>query len=140
MQSLRIYADHAGQSKLEELPLPFVHKESPLAAEIFRRLARGENIPGVAPKLFPSGGLQAARSTTEQSQYWNSANSRHLIFIVSGQIELSVSDGSPCVLTPGDVLLVDHPRGKGFGIKRQGDCRLLQLAVADPWVPKGTLP
>ena len=139
MQSLRIYAGHDGVAKHEALLLPFFHADPPLDAEIFRRLARGEAIPGVAARLFPSGGLRAMRSIGEQTQYWNSAEGPHLIFVVSGQIEISADNTDPRVLTPGDVLLVDRPPGKGLAIKRQGDCRLLQLDLPDPWAPQGRL-
>jgi len=136
MKALWIYADADGKSRIKPLPLPIHKITRPLDAEMFRRQARGENI-GRPPRLSPSTGLRSIRISGKQKDPWRTADSRQLVFVLSGCIELTASDGTTALLGPSDILFEDDLSGQGHYIHWRGDCRLLLLGVSDAWVPTG---
>lgn len=140
MQTVRIFATAQGGTNVEDVPLPFVAIDPPMDARIFRRLAEGEEIPRTTAPLMPACGLQAVRSMEQQTRYWNPDCGRYLVFVISGEIAVSTTVGNGRSLVPGDVLLIDSADVEDGMLQRLGDCRLLQLRLADDWVARGTLP
>lgn len=136
MKSLWIYADADGNSCFKPLPLPFKRVTKPIDAEIFRRQARGEDA-WRPPRLLSSTGLSAMRVVGERNDPWTTAEARHLVFVISGRVELTASDGSTCVLEPGDAYLEDDVSGKGHRVRWVGECRVLRLGGLEPWNPEG---
>lgn len=140
MQTLRFFSSAEGTTTVEDLPLPFIAIDPPMDARIFRRLAKGEKIRGTSAPLMPARGMQALRSLEPQACYWNADRGRYLVFVISGGIEICASAGGRRALVPGDVLLIDAAEVADGMLQRRGDCRLLQLRLADDWVARGALP
>lgn len=141
MKSVRIYADDNGNSKIEDLPIPFVHLDFPLDPEMFQRLSRGDVRPDdPLPQLIGSGGVQLARSIGEKFCDWQVSPYRQLTIVVSGRVELSVSEGPSLILLPGDIFLADDLVGTGHRIRRLDDCRTVHASVAESWKPNGVMP
>lgn len=136
MTSHWIYADADGNSRIKPLPLPCKRITKPVDVEIFRRQARGEKV-GRPLQLISSTGLSVRRVLGEQHDAWANPQERHLAFIISGRLELTLSDGVTCPLQPGDAYLEEDFSGRGHRVRWIGDCRVLRLAGLESWDAEG---
>ena len=131
MKSLALVADGLGNAKLEALALPF---------GLFGKTATDRDRARKAP----------AELAQECTEMWTSRHgdgeqgvvsvtgTRHLVFVVTGAVEVATSYMT-AIVEPGDVLLVDDPAAVGANLRYRGDCRLLHVAMSDAWQPAGTV-
>jgi quercetin dioxygenase-like cupin family protein len=90
---VRIYTGHDGQTHFEDLPLPA--EESHNVA-----LQAGANL---VFRCFPA----------DYWSDWHTAPRRQYIFILVGQMEIGIGDGTTRRFGPGDVVLADDLTGQG---------------------------
>ncbi len=97
---VRIYTGHDGQTHFEDLPLPA--EESHNFA-----LQAGANL---AFRCFPA----------DYFSDWHIAPRRQYIFILAGQMEIGIGDGTARRFGPGDVVLADDLTGQGHTTRSVG--------------------
>ena len=100
---VRIYTGHDGQTHFEDLPLPA--EESHNIA-----LQAGANL---VFRSFPA----------DYFSDWHTAPRRQYIFILSGQVEIGIGDGTTRRFGPGDVVLADDLTGQGHTTRSLGEFR-----------------
>jgi quercetin dioxygenase-like cupin family protein len=93
---VRIYTGPDGQTHFEDLPLP---AEAALQA--------GANL------MFRS-------FAADYFSDWHTAPRRQYIFILAGQMEIGIGDGTTRQFGPGDVVLADDLTGKGHTTRSVG--------------------
>ena len=110
METTRIYTGEDGETHFEDVtvevtpvdfapPAPPVDLASPVAAE---RMILGS---------VPAGWLGD----------WHPAPARQFVFILSGELEVSVSDGDVRTFSAGDVVLLEDTAGKGHRTRVVGE-------------------
>jgi hypothetical protein len=101
---VRIYTGHDGQTHFEDLPLP---------AEESRNIAlqAGANLMF---RCFPA----------DYWSDWHTAPRRQYIFILAGQMEIGIGDGTTRRFGPGDVVLADDLTGQGHTTRSLGVPRI----------------
>ncbi len=90
---VRIYTGDDGQSHLEEMEAP---------AEAVHRIA-----------TKPGEDLVFRRFEENRAVEWHNPTRRQYLFVLEGQMEVSVKDGTTLVFNPGDVLLAEDMTGQG---------------------------
>ena len=98
---VRIYTGQDGQTHFEDLPLP-----------------AGEESRNVA--LQASANLAFRRFPADYFSDWHTAPRRQYIFILAGQMEIGIGDGTTRRFGPGDVVLADDLTGKGHTTRSVG--------------------
>lgn len=107
---VRIYTGSDGQTHFEELSIP--------AAEVQQvAIQAGANI---VFRRFP----------TNYFSDWHTAPRRQYIFILSGQMEIGIGDGTARRFGPGDVVLADDLTGKGHTTRTVGSEPRVSATVA----------
>ena len=101
---VRIYTGQDGQTHFEDLPQP--------TEEIHNVDASGGRQPHVPP--FRCGLLSD----------WHTAPRRQYIFILEGQMEIGIGDGTTRRFGPGDVVLADDLTGQGHTTSSVGVPRI----------------
>ena len=100
----RIYTGQDGQTHFEDLPLP--------AAESHNvALQAGANL---VFRCFPA----------DHWSDWHTAPRRQYIFILAGQMEIGIGDGTTRRFGPGDVVLADDLTGQGHTTRSVGVPRI----------------
>src|SRR5258706_2535360 len=113
---VRIFTGHDGQTHFEDLPLPA--EESHNVA-----LRAGANL---VFRCFPA----------EYFSDWHTAPRRQYIFVLSGQMEIGIGDGTTRRFGPGDMVLADDMTGKGHTTRSLGVPRVsATVAAADSHQP-----
>jgi quercetin dioxygenase-like cupin family protein len=108
---VRIYTGGDGQTHFEDLPLP------------------GHETQNVA--LPPGGNLVFRSFPPDYFSDWHTAPRRQYIFILSGEMEIGIGDGTTRRFGPGDVVLADDLTGKGHTTRSLGVPRIsATVAVA----------
>ena len=104
----RIYADADGESHFEDLAMPLVPadlappmKPVPLSAPI------------AAARLVHFHGPQELDGGA-----WHTAPTRQFMYVLSGTVEITVSDGETRTFGPGSMLLAEDVIGKGHSGRR----------------------
>lgn len=105
---VRIYADAEGESHWEDrtIKLEMVELAPPM------------------PPLAVSAPLPAARLLHFQAPQdlegstWHPAPKRQYMYLLSGTMEITVSDGEMRRLVPGDIVLIEDTHGKGHSARR----------------------
>ena len=96
---LRIYADPAGNSHIEELPIatPVANKD--------RRIRRTESaaVTGFMYADYPASSVED----------WHRTPGRQFSVSLSGEIEVEVSGGKKHAIHPGDIVFLEDLAGKG---------------------------
>ena len=100
---VRIYTGHDGQTHFEDLPQPT------------------EEIHNVA--LQAGANLIFRRFAADYSSDWHTAPRRQYIFILEGQMEIGIGDGTTRRFGPGDVVLADDLTGQGHTTRSLGEFR-----------------
>ena len=101
---VQIYTGHDGQTHFEDLPLPA--EESHNVA-----IQAGANL---VFRCFPA-------------DHWSDSHTaprRQYIFILVGQMEIGIGDGTPRRFGPGDVVLADDLTGQGHTTRSLGVPRI----------------
>ena len=91
---VRIYTGPDGQTHFEDLPLPAAEASHNVA------LQAGANL---VFRSFPA----------DYFSDWHTAPRRQYIFILAGQMEIGIGDGTTRRFGPGDVILADDLTGRG---------------------------
>ena len=101
---VRIYTGHDGQTHFEDLPLPAEENHNVTlqadASLVFRS--------------FPA----------DYWSDWHTAPRRQYIFILAGQMEIGIGDGTARRFGPGDVVLADDLTGQGHTTRSLGVPRI----------------
>ncbi|MCH7738287.1 MAG: hypothetical protein IH872_12910 [Chloroflexi bacterium] len=97
---MRIYTGDDGQSHLEEMDAPT------------------EPVHRIATK--PGEDLVFRRSPENSFSDWHNPSRRQYLFVLDGQMEVSVKDGTTLLFSPGDVLLAEDMTGQGHVTKSVG--------------------
>ena len=113
MTVMRLFTGDDGCSHFQEIPDAFK------MAEISGQSAF-ENATGVA--------LRYALGNTVSG--WINAPRRQYIVILSGEVEIEVTDGSKCRLVPGDILLAEDTTGQGHITRGFGDRRTVVISIS----------
>src|SRR5689334_7369595 len=101
---VRIYTGHDGQTHFEDLPLP--------AEENYNvALQAGASL---VFRSFPA----------DYWSDWHTAPRRQYIFILAGQMEIGIGDGTTRRFGPGDVVLADDLTGQGHTTRSLGVPRI----------------
>jgi quercetin dioxygenase-like cupin family protein len=101
---VRIYTGHDGQTHFEDLPLP------------------AEESHNVA--LQPGANLVFRCFPADYWSDWHTAPRRQYIFILVGQMEIGIGDGTTRRFGPGDVVLADDLTGQGHTTRSLGVPRI----------------
>jgi mannose-6-phosphate isomerase-like protein (cupin superfamily) len=109
---IRIYTGDDGQSHFEDLGLP--------DADVQRITTKsGED-------------LVFRRTPEDRPAEWHNPTRRQYLIVVSGQMEVSVADGSVRHFQTGDVLLAEDMTGQGHLTKAVGGpCTSLSMGIPD---------
>jgi hypothetical protein len=108
---VRIYTGHDGQTHFEDLPLPA--EESHNVA-----LQAGADL---VFRYFPA----------DYWSDWHTAPRRQYIFILAGQMEIGIGDGTARRFGPGDVVLADDLTGQGHTTRSLGVPRISATVPVD---------
>ena len=109
---VRLYAGEDGQSHFEDLTLPLEEDGSR------ERTA-----------LYETAGLRFARYPVGHFVDWHHPPRRQHVFILAGQIEMGVGDGTVRRFGPGDVVIDEALTGQGHTAGVVGDEALLSAYV-----------
>ena len=101
---VRIYTGQDGQTHFEDLPMP------------------AEEIHNVT--LQAGANLMFRRFAADYSSDWHTAPRRQYIFILEGQMEIGIGDGTTRRFGPGDVVLADDLTGQGHTTRSVGVPRI----------------
>jgi quercetin dioxygenase-like cupin family protein len=101
---VRIFTGDDGQTHFEDLPLP-VEENHNVA------LQTGANL---VFRCFPA----------DYWSDWHTAPRRQYIFILAGQMEIGIGDGTTRCFGPGDVVLADDLTGQGHTTRSLGVPRI----------------
>jgi hypothetical protein len=119
----RLYTGPDGESHLDEVDLPTVHKDA--GAVLTRLYTTDTEIGYGAPGQFID---------------WHIVSTPRFLIVLQGQIEIGLGDGSKHVLVPGDIVLASDTSGRGHTSRTLGDVPVLALTVRlpkeDPLRPK----
>jgi hypothetical protein len=120
MHHLRIWADEAGESHLEEVSLDIT--VSPVE-------------PGVA-ELWVAGAIDVDRvhfvtvQAVDQKPDWHCAPRRQFVVFLDGWVRITVSDGESRTLPAGSVVMVEDLTGRGHITEHEpGERRVLLLPL-----------
>ena len=115
MKYLRMYADERGESHFEDL-----------AGEMTRYDDGAELSP-----LIPSThvGFRSFPLGFATGGFPNPADRRLFVFILAGEVEITVSDGTVRRVSPGGVVLVEDTWGQGHTVREVGQVGSRQAFV-----------
>ncbi len=97
---VRIYTGDDGQSHMEEMD------------------ALTESVHRIATK--PGEDLVFRNFEEDRPSEWHNPSRRQYLFVLNGQMEVSVKDGTTIVFNAGDVLLAEDMTGQGHLTKSVG--------------------
>lgn len=101
---VRIYTGHDGQTHFEDLPMP------------------AEEVHNVT--LQAGASLSFRRFAADYFSDWHTALRRQYIFILEGQMEIGIGNGTTRRFGPGDVVLADDLTGQGHTTRSVGVPRI----------------
>jgi quercetin dioxygenase-like cupin family protein len=118
---VRLFSDDYGESHFQDI-------QTDLNATDFA--------PGI-PNLFISNSFQASEATffgapSGWEADWHASSGRHLFAVISGEWEVTSSDGEMRTFSQGDVLLVEDTTGKGHASRVVSEEASLALLVNLP--------
>ena len=106
---VRIYTGPDGQSHFEDLPLP---------AERRRNVA-----------IQAGANLEFRCTPADFFGDWHTSPRRQHVFILAGQMEIGIGDGTERRFGPGDVILADDLTGQGHTTRSAGGVPTISAAV-----------
>ena len=98
MKVTRIYPDTQGETHFEDVDIQLEN----FRGNIFRR-----------SKPLKASAMTFGAFGSALNESWHTAGRKQAIIILSGEVELSVSDGSKRRFGPGHVLMMEDTTGKG---------------------------
>src|SRR6185295_10139652 len=101
---VRIYTGNDGQTHFEDLHIP------------------AEEIQNVA--IQAGSDMVFRRFPADYFSDWHTAPRRQYIFMLSGQMEIGIGDGTTRRFGPGDVVLADDRTGRGHTTRSVGGPRV----------------
>jgi quercetin dioxygenase-like cupin family protein len=102
---VRIHTGEDGQTHFEDLPLPAEEESHDVALKAGASLVF---------RCFPA----------DYFSHWHTAPRRQYIFILAGQVEIGIGDGTTRRFGPGDVILADDLTGQGHTTRSVGGPRI----------------
>ena len=96
-----------------------------------------EPIDFTAAAEFSDGRAAKSINFTPHEVGWDvdlhPAPRRQVVFVVSGQVEIGLEDGTKQVFSPGDIFLADDASGRGHMTRTYGDvpCLLATVPLTD---------
>ena len=93
----------------------------------------------VLSKLFPATGINMRRNNMNYDLDWHPAPRRQFVVNLTGQVEITASDGEKRVCGPGSIMLADDTTGKGHLSKHVGSEERVSLFIhlpADQDIPR----
>ncbi len=109
----RTYADADGESHFEDIGLP---------------LRSGGDI-GSLSKEIPGATIVFRGNGPHYDYDWHPAPARQFVLMMTGEIEIEVSDGEKRRFGPGQALLIEDTTGKGHKTKNVGGTDRLSVFV-----------
>ena len=110
---VRLYTGDDGQSHFEDLPYP-----------------DGDDVITVAPK--PGVDMTVRRAPDGQFYDWHTASPRHYAFIVSGEMEAVIGDGTVRRFGPGTMILEEDTTGQGHTTRVvTGPCIVVNITLPE---------
>lgn len=97
MKILRLYADEAGESHVEDMELEMT----------------ADGPSGRVSPVWPVKDVVFREIVPGGSADWHPAPRRQLAVVLSGEAELEVSDGTKRHIRPGQAFLIEDTTGKG---------------------------
>jgi quercetin dioxygenase-like cupin family protein len=121
MKYLRVYSDESGESHFDEVDVPM----------------QEVNYAPPAPPVQLSAFMPAAQVGFMAGQPgwvgdWHPVPQRQMVVLISGELELDVSDGETRRMHPGDVALSEDTSGKGHRSRAVGHETTVLVVVALP--------
>ena len=114
----RLYADDRGESHFEDIEID---------------LAATEYAPPAPPldlsSFTPATQFGFMRAPAGWSSDWHPSSSRNIFFVLSGEWEVTASDGETRRFAAGSVLLAEDTKGKGHTSRVVGDTDSLAVMV-----------
>ena len=114
----RLYAGADGESHFEDI-------EIDLASTDYARSAP----PLDLSSFTPATQIGFMRAPAGWSSDWHLSSSRNIFFVLSGEWEVTASDGEARRFAAGSVLLVEDTRGKGHASRVMSDTDSLAVMV-----------
>ena len=109
---VRLYAGEDGQSHFEDFSLPLADDRS-----------------GERPPVYETAGLRFARYPVGLRLDWHNPPRRRHVFVLAGQIEFGIGDGTVRRFGPGDMVIAEDLTGQGHTARIVGDHPLLLAYV-----------
>jgi hypothetical protein len=123
LQYVRLYSDSLGESHFDDLELAFnLFDFAPPA------------LPISVSQIFASDKVFVISSPPGWHGDWHPAPQRQLYFALTGELEVTVSDGEVRRFGPNTLILVEDTFGKGHISRVRGDIRV--YAVIAPIINK----
>ena len=120
MTYTRIYADAAGETHFEAVEAEFAAVSD---------YAAGVPTLGIA-RMGAARAVEFLHVPTGFESDWHPIPQRQLIVVMSGELEMLVSDGSSRRFGPGDAILFDDPSGKGHRAPAlPGDVAMMAVSI-----------
>ena len=114
----RLYADADGESHFEDIEID---------------LASTDYAPPAPPldlsSFTPATQIGFMRAPAGWSSNWHPSSTRNIFFVLSGEWEVTASDGEARRFAAGSVLLVEDTRGKGHASRVVSDTDSLAVMV-----------
>ncbi|MBK9178205.1 MAG: hypothetical protein IPM45_01295 [Acidimicrobiales bacterium] len=122
MHYVRIWADEAGESHLDDVELPVTVHDAEVGVPVLV-----ESAPLTVDRL-----TFAQVRASDQRPDWHTAPRRQLVVFLTGVVTLEVSDGTVRTLAPGSTVLAEDTWGRGHVTTHApGDQRVLVIHL-DP--------
>ena len=126
MKIVRFHATEDGESHFMELDIPLAHVQQDAFGNSIR-FSNGYASPHVRFVELPEGLVQE----------WHGPSSRQIVVVLSGVLEVSMSDQETRQWRAGDVFLADDVTGKGHTTRVvEGPVRLLVVALPSEFAPE----
>ena len=109
---VRLYSGDDGQSHFEDLDL--------------------DTWPAEWELNFANASIKFARRGEPGHPFfsdWHNEFRRHYFIVLTGQVEVTVGDGTVRVLNPGDVLLAEDLTGQGHQVRSLGDQPFTRVTI-----------
>ncbi len=128
MEYLRVYADEAGESHMERVPLA--------GATTIRDWGPGVAPTEVVETSFLVSSANFAQVTRRNPDIWHNPAQRRFIVPLQGRVSMETSSGDHFEIGPGDVVLAEDLDGKGHRcVGLTEEFSMLYLVLADQPAP-----
>ncbi len=123
---VRIYADAAGESHIEQLAMP-------LATRLFAPPAAPLDVSAPAT----ASTFRMLRLAADWRGGWHPTPVRQWFFFLAGAVSIETSDGAKHVASAGSIVLLEDTTGKGHDTRVTGNAEVRIAAVQVPGIASG---